>query len=171
MYTYHQTLGVVCAGLTLKMAVVNLLTARCRTSTGIGRAAEDTKDKFIGLSFFRVLMLGYGPLCDADAMERLISCSRNSAENEPFFALAALGWAAVTTPPAYAPALLVLYMLSRYIHTMVYIFVRRQPYRALAWAPGMLIMLYISGHTLISAPNIWSDAFRAAGESFKGNEL
>ena len=165
-----QTLGAVCAGLALKMAVVNLLTARCRT-TGLGRAVEDATDKFTGLSLFRLLLVGYGPFTDADTMERLISCARNSTENEPLFAMAAWGWAAVTTPPSYAPALLVSYLISRYVHNFIYLFVRRQPFRALAWAPGVLITVFIASQTLLAAPGIYFEAFQKSGDTFRGREL
>ena len=57
---YNNTLAAVAAGLTFKMAVTNLLTARCRT---VGyeqgrRNKEDSSNNFPLLSLFRMFLGG-----------------------------------------------------------------------------------------------------------------
>jgi len=150
--SFNTTLAAVTAGLTVKMAFTNLFTARCRTVPEAGdkrlRNDEDRSDSFPLVSLFRAMLIGYGPFADKDTMDRLISCARNNSENEPYFVMTALAWGVVTTPPEFGESLLVTYMATRYLHTFVYIFVRKQPYRALTWAPGILINLFMSAQVL-----------------------
>ena len=98
-------------------------------------------------------------MTDHETMDRLISCSRNNAENEPYFVMAAFGWGLVASPPAYSTKLLIAFMGFRYLHTFVYLFVRKQPYRALAWAPGIMLNVFVSAQVLMETSGLFRAAF------------
>lgn len=70
--------------------------------------------------------------------------SSNAVENEPFFLIMAVAWPMLGTPSEAAPQLLMAYVATRYLHWIIFVLVKRQPWRAIAWTAGVFINLGIA---------------------------
>jgi glutathione S-transferase len=71
----------------------------------------------------------------------------------PFFLIA--GFLYILTEPSLLVARLLLYgyVVSRLLHFVAYLTARTHDLRAALWTPGSLILIFITGSTLLAALN------------------
>jgi uncharacterized MAPEG superfamily protein len=114
---------------------------------------EAHPSKWVGGQFlFPVIRIGHGafagPYRSRNDMHRFQAMERNAAENETFFFIIALIWPYAGLPD-WAPTALSIYVYSRFLHFILYCFVRVQPWRAVAWVVGVVVNLAIAVNILI----------------------
>ena len=88
-------------------------------------------------------------LAPNDRVERIRRIHMNDLENVPFFLVA--GFLFVLTDPALllAQILMYTYVVSRLLHFAAYFSGRTHDTRAMLWTPGALIIIFMSGWTLV----------------------
>ena len=86
-----------------------------------------------------------------DRVDRIRRIHMNDLENIPFFLVA--GFLFVLTEPSLllARVLLYGYVLTRMLHFAAYLTARTHDMRAAMWTPGSLILLFITGRSLVLA--------------------
>lgn len=86
-----------------------------------------------------------------ERVERIRRIHLNDLENLPFFLVA--GFLFVLTGPALALAqwLLYGYVVSRFLHFAAYLSARTHDTRATLWTIGSLILIFMTGWTLLTA--------------------
>jgi glutathione S-transferase len=89
-----------------------------------------------------------------ESVERIRRIQMNDLENLPFFLAA--GFLFVLTEPSLLVARVLLYgyVASRLLHFGAYLTARTHDTRATLWTVGSLILVFITGRTLIAA--LWS---------------
>lgn len=90
-------------------------------------------------------------LAPDDRVDRIRRIQLNDLENLPFFLVA--GFLFVLTGPSLllARVLLYGYVLSRLLHFIAYLTARDHETRATFWTIGSLILIFITGRTLLAA--------------------
>lgn len=90
-------------------------------------------------------------LAPNEQVERIRRIHQNDLENLPFFLVA--GFLFIHTAPSLvvAQALLYGYVVSRFLHFFAYLSAQTHDVRATLWTAGSLILIYMTGATLISA--------------------
>jgi glutathione S-transferase len=86
-----------------------------------------------------------------DAVERIRRIHLNDLENIPFFLVA--GGLFLLTDPSLLVARILFYgyVVTRLLHFLAYFTGRTHDTRAALWTPGSLIIVYMSGRTLLFA--------------------
>ena len=86
-----------------------------------------------------------------ERVERIRRIHLNDLENLPFFLVA--GFLYVLTQPSLllAQVLLYGYVVSRFLHFIAYFMGRTHDTRAKLWTVGSLILIFITGRTLLAA--------------------
>jgi len=86
-----------------------------------------------------------------DRVERLRRIQLNDLESLPYFLVA--GFLFVLTEPSLLLAQLLLYgyVVTRLLHFAAYLTAQSHDMRALLWTPGSLIIIFITGRTLLYA--------------------
>ncbi len=86
-----------------------------------------------------------------ESVERIRRIHLNDLENLPFFLIA--GFLFVLTEPSLvlAQALLYGYVVTRLLHFGAYLTARTHDTRAALWTPGSLILIFMTGRTLLAA--------------------
>jgi uncharacterized MAPEG superfamily protein len=150
-YSYTETLAWSAAVLTTKNMVNHLLTVRCRLATNIMNQ-EVTPESEPGKwslplfpMFYHGMAANIGPLRSKNDLDRLQNMSINASQNETFFLALGFAWALLGDTPTWASKALVTYTYSRIAHFLLYVLVRKQPFRAIAWALGAGINLVMAG--------------------------
>ncbi|XP_072384165.1 microsomal glutathione S-transferase 1-like [Diabrotica undecimpunctata] len=83
-------------------------------------------------------------------VERVRRAHLNDLENIPLFFVAGLIYTFANPGEKAAKVLFVVYVVSRYLHTIVYAVIPiPQPARALAWTTGYVINIYMAVYSLI----------------------
>lgn len=131
----------------LKMASMSWLTvARMVKINGGFRSPEDVKKTPLN------------PKPDASQLdkneyvERVRRIHLNDAENIPLFVATAFLWVVVTEPSlTLARVLLYGYVVTRTLHTAVYLTARTHDTRAVFFTPGALVIIFMAGRTLLAA--------------------
>ena len=84
-------------------------------------------------------------------VERIRRIHQNDLENIPFFLAAAFLFILTKPSLLVAQVLLYTYVVTRMLHFAAYLTARTHDTRAMLWTPGSLIILYMTGATLLSA--------------------
>ncbi|RST29450.1 MAPEG family protein [Sphingomonas ginkgonis] len=89
-----------------------------------------------------------------DGVERIRRIQLNDLENIPFFLAA--GFLYILTSPSLLAARLLLYgyVVSRLLHFLAYLTKQTHEVRAALWTAGSLILLYLTGRSLLAALGI-----------------
>ena len=147
---YKRALGTSIGILVGKNMINHVLTVRARLST-LKMNQETTPEseaKKWDLPIFGILQLALGstvgPFRDENSLERFVCMSKNATENEPYFMAMAIVWPLLGPTPEIAPKLLQGYVACRLAHYAIFMFVRRQPWRALAWTASAMVNLTIA---------------------------
>ena len=83
-------------------------------------------------------------------VDRVKRAHMNDLENIPLFILIAAVFLTIVQPAAFTAKLLCYgFTAARYIHTFVYLNEVRQPARALSFMIGLVITMFMCGHTII----------------------
>lgn len=86
-----------------------------------------------------------------EEVERIRRIHLNDVENIPFFLVAALLFV-LTSPPLWlAQSLLYGYVATRLLHFVAYLTARTHDTRAVFWTFGSLILVFLTGWTLVVA--------------------
>jgi glutathione S-transferase len=86
-----------------------------------------------------------------ERVERIRRIQQNDLENLPFFLVAGLLWLFTAPSLQLAQWLLYGYVASRLLHFLAYFTGQIHEVRATLWTIGSLILIYITGATLIAA--------------------
>lgn len=86
-----------------------------------------------------------------ERVERIRRIQQNDLENLPFFLVAGLLWLFTAPSLQLAQWLLYGYVASRLLHFLAYFNGQIHEVRATLWTIGSLILIYITGATLIAA--------------------
>jgi uncharacterized MAPEG superfamily protein len=89
-----------------------------------------------------------GPYRSKNDLHRFQAMERNAVENETFFLIIALVWPYAGLPD-WAPTALSVFVYSRFLHFILYCFVRVQPWRAQAYTVGVVVNLTVAVNILI----------------------
>ena len=105
------------------------------------------------LAFYDILyyaLLAFGPFVTDNYFERFRSMERNAVENETFFLALASVWphAPGGLPEEWATTALLTFTYIRFVHFVLYCFIQVQPWRAIAWTVGALVVLSIAVNIL-----------------------
>jgi glutathione S-transferase len=84
-------------------------------------------------------------------VERIRRIHMNDLENLPFFLVAGLLFVLTAPPLLLAQILLYGYVVSRLLHFVAYLTARTHDTRATLWTVGSLILIFITGWTLVAA--------------------
>ncbi|XP_076620635.1 microsomal glutathione S-transferase 1 [Colletes latitarsis] len=123
--------------LALKLAVMPVLTARYRFQKKIFSNLEDT-----------TILKGSKVSHSDPDVERVRRAHLNDLENIPLWYIVTLLWL-TTQPSAWLAGILIkTYVIARFVHTLVYAVVPKQPFRALAFFVGLNITMYQAISTL-----------------------
>ncbi|XP_011304858.1 microsomal glutathione S-transferase 1 [Fopius arisanus] len=123
--------------LVIKILAMALLTARVRFGKKVFANPEDNFDKKSKIT------------TDDPDVERVRRAHRNDLENIlPWFVMTPI-W--LTTGPSYFLAMILIrtFVAARFVHTLVYAIVPRQPHRAVAFFVGYGITMYQAISTLL----------------------
>ena len=149
-HSYNETLCFAAAAFTSKLMINKILIARARFATQTPSWSEDSAEKLgIMAPIFKVLLAAVGPLTSKDDLARLPGLERNSSECEPAFLLAAAAYGfMITSPPAYAANLILAGVTSRYLHSLFFVFIPAQPYRAISFLFPTAVTLFFSAQVI-----------------------
>src|SRR5688572_12226965 len=86
-----------------------------------------------------------------EEVERIRRIHLNDLENIPFFLVAALLFVLTNPSQLLAQLLLYGYVLSRLAHFLAYLTARTHDTRAKLWTLGSLILIFMTGWTLVAA--------------------
>jgi glutathione S-transferase len=92
-----------------------------------------------------------GQLEPDERVERVRRIHMNDLENLPFFLVAGLLFVLTAPPLLLAQGLLYGYVVSRLLHFAAYLTARTHDTRAHLWTVGSLILIFITGWTLVVA--------------------
>jgi glutathione S-transferase len=92
-------------------------------------------------------------LAPNESVERIRRIHMNDLENLPFFLIAGFLFVLTGPPLVLAQWLLYGYVVSRFLHFVAYFTAQTHDMRATLWTIGSLILIFITGWTLISALN------------------
>jgi len=92
-----------------------------------------------------------GQLAPNERVERIRRIQMNDLENLPYFLVAGLLFIATAPALALAQWLLYGYVASRFLHFGAYLTAQTHDVRATFWTIGSLILLFITGSTLVAA--------------------
>jgi glutathione S-transferase len=84
-------------------------------------------------------------------VERIRRIQQNDLENLPYFLVAGLLFVLTVPPLGLARWLLYGYVVSRLLHFAAYLSARTHDTRASLWTIGSMILVFITGWTLIAA--------------------
>lgn len=90
-------------------------------------------------------------LAPNDRVDRIRRIQLNDLESLPYFLVAALLFVLTGPPLLLAQILLYAYVVTRLLHFAAYFTAQTHDLRAILWTPGSLILIFITGWTLISA--------------------
>lgn len=130
----------------LKAATMSWLTVlRMIQANGGFRAPEDLKKTPLNPT------PNPNQLEPVESVERIRRIHMNDLENLPFFLVA--GFLFVLTQPSLVLAqwLLYGYVVSRFLHFAAYISAQTHEMRATLWTVGSLILIFMTGRTLLAA--------------------
>lgn len=85
-------------------------------------------------------------LCD----RRANAVEINNIQNESYFLLALASWSYFTTPPAYAIPLVYGFVAARVVHNVAFLG-KSEPFRTLAFIPGLAATIFVSTQALIAS--------------------
>jgi glutathione S-transferase len=86
-----------------------------------------------------------------EKVDRIRRIQLNDLENVPFFLVAGLLWVTTDPPLVLAQWLLYGYVVSRLLHFLAYLTAQLHDVRATFWTIGSLILIYMTGATLVKA--------------------
>jgi glutathione S-transferase len=86
-----------------------------------------------------------------ERVDRVRRIQRNDLENLPYFFVAGLLYVTTAPPLWLAQILFYGYALSRLAHFAAYYTAQNHEVRAALWTPGSLIIIYLTGATLLAA--------------------
>jgi glutathione S-transferase len=86
-----------------------------------------------------------------EAVDRIRRIHLNDLENIPFFLVAGLLYVLTAPPLLLAQWLFYGYVVSRLLHFLAYLTAQIHEVRATLWTIGSLILIYMTGATLIAA--------------------
>jgi glutathione S-transferase len=92
-----------------------------------------------------------GQLEPDERVERIRRIHMNDLENLPFFLVAGLLFVLTAPPLMLAQALLYGYVVLRLLHFGAYLAARTHDTRATLWTLGSLVLIFITGWTLVAA--------------------
>ncbi len=92
-----------------------------------------------------------GQIDPNESVERVRRIHLNVLENVPFFLVAGLLYVTTAPDPVLAQWLFYGYAVSRVLHFLAYITAQIHEVRALFWTIGSLILIYMTGDTLVKA--------------------
>lgn len=92
-----------------------------------------------------------GQLAPNERVERIRRIHMNDLENLPFFLVAGLLYVLTGPPLLVAQVLLYGYVVSRLLHFAAYLGARTHDTRATLWTVGSLILVFMTGRTLLAA--------------------
>jgi glutathione S-transferase len=92
-------------------------------------------------------------LAPNESVERIRRIHMNDLENLPFFLIAGFLFVLTGPPLVLAQWLLYGYVVSRFLHFVAYFTAQTHDMRATLWTIGSLILIFITGWTLIAALN------------------
>lgn len=90
-------------------------------------------------------------LAPNERVERIRRIHMNDLENLPFFLVAGLLYVLTGPPLLVAQVLLYGYVVSRLLHFAAYLGARTHDTRATLWTVGSLILVFMTGRTLLAA--------------------
>lgn len=145
--------------LTIKMYLTALWTSRSRLASSIHVSDEDGGHYGVKPLFrLAVLLPPRGkPMEKKEGqreVDRAMAAHRNDLENIPIFLCLALAFGMAITDPerrARGATAVTAFYLSRIAHTVVYLFIRRQPWRALLWIISLLSGTYLAVEGIMAA--------------------
>lgn len=130
----------------LKAVAMSWLTVvRMMQENGGFRAPEDLKKTLINPN------PNPQQVAPNERVERIRRIQQNDLENLPFFLIAGLLWLFTAPSLQLAQWLLYGYVGSRLLHFVAYFTGQSHEVRATFWTIGSLILIYITGATLIAA--------------------
>jgi len=94
---------------------------------------------------------GHGGHPENERVDRIRRIQQNDLENLPFFLVAGLLFVLTEPSRLLASILLFGYVGSRLLHFWAYFTARTHDTRATFWTIGSLILIYMTGHTLVVA--------------------
>ena len=86
-----------------------------------------------------------------EAVERIRRIHLNDLENIPFFLVAGLFFVLTQPSLLLAQVLLYGYVATRMLHFLAYFTAQTHDVRATLWTPGSLIIVFMTGRTLLAA--------------------
>jgi glutathione S-transferase len=86
-----------------------------------------------------------------DRVERIRRIQLNDLESLPYFLVAGFLFILTQPPLLLAQLLLYGYVVSRLLHFAAYLTAQTHDMRSMLWTPGSLIMIFITGRTLLYA--------------------
>lgn len=86
-----------------------------------------------------------------ERVERIRRIHANDLENIPFFVFAGLFYCLTEPSLLVAQCLFYGYVVTRLLHFVAYLTARTHDLRATLWTPGSLIILFMTGRTLVFA--------------------
>jgi glutathione S-transferase len=92
-----------------------------------------------------------GQTAPNEKVERIRRIHQNDLENLPFFLAAGLLFTATAPPLWVAQWLFYGYVASRFAHFLAYLTAQLHDVRAIFWTIGSLILIYMTGATLVKA--------------------
>lgn len=90
-------------------------------------------------------------LAPDERVERIRRIQMNDLENLPFFLVAGLLFVLTGPPLMLAQWMLYGYVATRFAHFAAYLTAQTHDLRAALWTPGSLILIFITGWTLVRA--------------------
>jgi glutathione S-transferase len=86
-----------------------------------------------------------------DRVERIRRIQMNDLESLPYFLVAGFLYVLTNPPLLLAQWLLYGYVVSRLLHFTAYLTAQTHDLRAALWTPGSLIIIFMTGRTLLAA--------------------
>jgi glutathione S-transferase len=86
-----------------------------------------------------------------DRVERIRRIQMNDLESLPYFLVAGFLYVLTNPPLLLAQLLLYGYVVSRLLHFAAYLSAQTHDLRAALWTPGSLIIIFMTGRTLLAA--------------------
>ena len=107
--------------------------------------APESMPPFVATAITYAMGATVGP---ALSLHRLVGCAVNCTENELFFLALGAALSAYGTVPANGADLVKVYVYSRVVHNVTFVFSFPQPCRAAAWLAGIAPMMALAGAAL-----------------------
>mmetsp|Transcript_52270 Transcript_52270/g.106531 ORF Transcript_52270/g.106531 Transcript_52270/m.106531 type:complete len:166 (-) Transcript_52270:216-713(-) len=132
---YWSLFSAVLGALFAKYILISILSVRPHLAGNNIKEKED--DSFFLKWLFKILLVAYGPGMSAEFETRCANNSRNSMENEFWFAILYAVVGMTCTPPPAMLGLMKIFLICRCLHFLLHVILPLQPFRAFAWMGGL----------------------------------